>query len=88
MWLKLLSWVYMVDEAEGAFKADGADRTDETDMARMALRMNSLLYFDCLGHKEFNYSICYIVCAYNGLWELCTVTWLDWTGWIIPLRLL
>ena len=52
MWLKLLSWVYMVDEAEGAFKADGADRTDETDMARMALRMNSLLYFDCLGHKE------------------------------------
>ena len=45
----------MVDEAEVAFKADGADRadrTDETDMARMALRMNSLLYFDCLGHKE------------------------------------
>ena len=64
MWLKLLSWVYMVDEAEGAFKADGADRTDETDMARMALRMNSLLYFDCLGHKELKKNI-----AYNGLWE-------------------
>ena len=37
MWLKLLLWVYMVDEAEGAFKAD---RADETDMAEMALRMN------------------------------------------------
>ena len=32
--------------------ADGADRgdgTDGTDVAEMALRMNALFYFDCLG---------------------------------------
>ena len=46
---------YVVDEAEGADWADGADRadgTDETDVAEMALRMNALFYFDCLGQKE------------------------------------
>ena len=44
---------YVVDEAEGADWADGADRadgTDETDVAEMALRMNALFFFDCLGH--------------------------------------
>ena len=47
----------------------------------MALRMSAQFNFDCLGHKEFKYSICHIVCAYNGLWELCTVTWSDGTRW-------
>ena len=47
---------YVVDEAEGADWADRADRadradgTDQTDVAEMALRMNALFYFDCLGH--------------------------------------
>ena len=38
----------MVDRIEGADWAGGADRGDRTDVAEMAL-----LYFDCLGHKEF-----------------------------------
>ena len=41
----------MVDRIEGTDWAGGADRgdgTDGTDVAEMAL-----LYFDCLGHKEF-----------------------------------
>ena len=38
---------YVVDEAEGADRADG---TDETDVAEMALSMNALFYFDCLRH--------------------------------------
>ena len=55
---------YVVDEVEEAYWADGADRADgtnETDMAEMALRMNALIYFDSLGHKEFKNI------AYDGL---------------------
>ena len=37
---------YLVDKADWA---DGADRTGETDVAEMALRMNALLYIDCHG---------------------------------------
>ena len=49
----------------------------------MALRMNALLYFYCLGHKEFKNI------AHNGLWELYAVTWSGgWMGLIILLRLL
>ena len=54
-------------------------------MSEMALRMNTLFYFECLGHKEFKNI------AYNGLWELYAVTWSDGMvgdGRIIPLRLL
>ena len=54
-------------------------------MAEMALRMNTLFYFECLGHKEFKNI------AYNGPWELYAVTWSDGMGRdgrIIPLRLL
>ena len=40
---------YVVDEADGA---DMADRTDKIDLAEMALHMNALFYFECLGHKE------------------------------------
>ena len=36
----------LVDEADWA---NGADGTDGTDVAEMALRMNALFYFDCLG---------------------------------------
>ena len=49
---------YLVDEADSA---DGADGTDKTDVAEMALCMNALFYFDCLGHKECKNL------AYNGL---------------------
>ena len=49
---------YVVDEADGA---DRADRTAEIDLAEMALCMNALFYFDCLGHKECKNL------AYNGL---------------------
>ena len=64
----------LVDEAEGADGADGAE---------MALRMNALFFFDCLGHKEFKNI------AHNGLWELYAVTWSDgWMGLIILLGLL
>ena len=69
---------YVVDEAVWADWADGADRADgtnEIDMAEMALHnMNTLFYFDCLGHKEFKNI------AYNALWELYAVTWSD--GWM------
>ena len=41
---------YVVDEANGANRAD---RTDEIDLAEMAPRRNALFYFDCLGDKEF-----------------------------------
>ena len=41
---------YVVDWADGANRGNG---TDGTDVAEMALRMNALIYFDCLGHKEF-----------------------------------
>ena len=64
---------YVVDEAEGADWADGAEGTDETDVAEMALHMNALFYFDCLGHKEFKNI------AYNGLWEPYAVT-VGWMG--------
>ena len=66
---------YVVDEAEGAYWADGTDRTDENDVAEMALRMNALFYFYCLGHKEFKNI------AYNGLWEPCAVTVGRTDGW-------
>ena len=72
----------MVEEADYVNRADW---TDETDVAEMALRMNALFYFDCLGHKELKNI------AYNGLWELYAVTWSDGMvrdGRIIPLRLL
>ena len=36
---------YVVDGVE---RADVADGTDGTDVAEVALRMNALLYFDCL----------------------------------------
>ena len=54
----------MVEEAEEAKWADGAERangTDETDMAEITLRMNAVFYFDSLGHKEFKNI------AYDGL---------------------
>ena len=69
---------YVVDEAEGADWADGAGRadgTEETDVAEMALRMNALFFFDCLGPKEFKNI------AYNRLWKPCAVT-VAWMGWI------
>ena len=56
---------YVVDEAEWA------DRADRADVAEMALCMNALFYFDCLGHKEFKNI------AYNGLWESFAVPWSD-----------
>ena len=62
---------YVVDGVEGAHWADGADRDEGTDVAEMALRMNALLYFDCMGHKELKNIV------YNGLWELYSVT----AGW-------
>ena len=43
---------YVGDRVEGADWADRADRgdgTDGTDVAEMAIRMNALFYFDCLG---------------------------------------
>ena len=55
---------YVVDRVKGAEWADGANRgdgTDGTDVVEMALRMNALLYFDCLGHKELKKT------AQNGL---------------------
>ena len=74
---------YVVDEAVWADWADGADRADgtnEIDMAEMALHnMNTLFYFDCLGHKEFKNI------AYNALWS---DGWMDGMGWIINHRLL
>ena len=39
-------WEGWADWADGA---DRGDRTDGTDVAEMALRMNALFYFDCLG---------------------------------------
>ena len=70
----LLTLLTLVDEAEGADWADGAE---------MALRINALFYFYCLGHKEFKNI------AHNGLWELYAVTWSGgWMGLIILLRLL
>ena len=50
-------------------------------MAEMALHMNALFYFDCLGHKELKNI------AYDRLWEPYAVT-LAWMGRIIPHRLL
>ena len=55
---------YVVDEAEEANWADGAERADgidETDVTEMALSMNALFYFDSLGHKELKNI------AYDGL---------------------
>ena len=52
---------YVVDEAEGA---DKADETDETYMAEIALHINALFYLDCLGHKDLKRNK-----ASNGLWE-------------------
>ena len=70
----------MVDEAEGADWANGAD---ETDLAEIAIRMKALF---CLGHKEFKNIV------YDGLWEPYNVTWSDgwmvWDGRIIPFGLL
>ena len=79
---------YVVDEAEGAHLAEGADRADGTDktvVAEIALRMTALFYFDSLGHNELKNI------AYNGLWEPYAVTWSDGTdGWTdhTPFRLL
>ena len=69
MWLKLLIWVMWLT----GLGADWADRGDGTDVAEMALRMNALFYFDCVGHKELKNI------AYNGFWELYAVTWSDGT---------
>ena len=71
---------YVVDGVEGADWADGADRDDGTDVAEMALRMNALFYFDCLGQKELK------DIAYNGLWKPYAVTRMGRTdGRIMPL---
>ena len=67
MWLKLLIWVMWLT----GLGADWADRGDRTDVAEMSLRMNTLFYFDCFGHKELKNI------AYKGFWELYTVTWSD-----------
>ena len=66
--------VYTVDGVERAVWADGTDGTYGTDVAEVALRMNILLYFDCLGQK---YSIGSLLC--------CNSNGTD--GRIIPLRL-
>ena len=69
----------MVDEAEGADWADGANRavgTDETDVAEIALRMNALFYFDYLGYQEVK------KIAYNGFLEPYAVTRMEWDGLI------
>ena len=64
----------------GANWADGADRDEGTDVAEMALRMNALFYFDCLGQKELK------DIAYNGLWKPYAVTRMGRTdGRIMPL---
>ena len=84
MWLELLIWAMWLTGL-GADWADRADRGDRTDVAEMALRMNALFYFDCVGHKELKNI------AYNGLWKLYAVTWSDGKGRdgrIIRLRLL
>ena len=47
----------MAEIANMGYMVDGVDRTDGTDVTEMALRMNAIFYFDCLGHKEFKYSI-------------------------------
>ena len=74
---------YVVDRVKGADWADGADRGDGTvgtDVAEMALRMNALFYFDCLGQKELK------DIAYNGLWKPYAVTRMGRTdGRIMPL---
>ena len=71
---------YVVDGVEGADWADRADRDDGTDVAEMALRMNALFYFDCLGQKELK------DIANNGLWKPYAVTRMGRTdGRIMPL---
>ena len=37
---------------DGVQVTDRADMGDATDVAEMALHMNALFYFECLGHKE------------------------------------
>ena len=71
---------YVVEEADYVNRADW---TDETDVAEMALRMNALFYFDCLGRQELKNM------AQYGLWELYAVTWSYWMdgSWVLPLRL-
>ena len=56
--------------------ADEANGPDETDVAEMALRMNALFYFDCLGRQELKNI------AHNGLWIVYAVTWSDGMGWM------
>ena len=45
---------YVFDGVQGTDRAkrDRADMGDATDVAEMALHMNALFYFECLGHKE------------------------------------
>ena len=45
---------FVFDGVQGTDRAewDRAEMGDTTDVAEMALRMNALFYFECLGHKE------------------------------------
>ena len=45
---------FVFDGVHGTDRAerDRAEMGDTTDVAEMALRMNALFYFECLGHKE------------------------------------
>ena len=59
---------------DGVERTVWAYRTDGTDVAEMALRMNALFYFGCSFHKFKNI-------AYIGLWEPYAVIWSDrWDG--------
>ena len=64
---------YVVDGVERAEVADG---TDGTDVAEVALRMNALLYFDCLVKKYcIQWALGALCCNSDGI-----------DGRVIPLR--
>ena len=83
MWLKLLMWVMWLTRLRSLTGLMGLIVLMGLIglMGLMRLRMNTLFYFDCLGHKELKNI------AYDRLWEPYAVT-VAWMGRIIPNRLL
>ena len=63
----------------------GAEGAEWADMAKMALNMNALFRFNCLGHLDFKNMVYSINVAYNWLWEPYAVTRDGWDGLIIHL---
>ena len=68
--------------------AVGAEGADLAVLAELALNMNVLFHFSCLGHQDFKNKAYIINVAYNWLWEPYAVTRDGWDGLIIPFSLL